>query len=190
MAQIVLIEENSEARAALEQELRAKGYAVLAVASMKEVQSMNGSSASTPTLKLREIERIAIQEYPQTLPNITKATQALFDAVESQQLRLYPAADLREQAVENAVAVETSRGLKLEKARAAKKIDGVVALSMAVTAALDSPPAPTGPMPILVGSRSQVVRLWPYARGLDAAMERSERRGDESSNRPPGLILL
>ena len=62
MAQIVLIEENPESRAALEQELRAKGYQVVAVASLKEAQSVNGSSASSPTLKLRELERIAIQE--------------------------------------------------------------------------------------------------------------------------------
>jgi DNA-binding NtrC family response regulator len=46
----------------MEQELRAKGYPVVAVASLKDVQPVNGSSGNASTLKLRELERIAIEE--------------------------------------------------------------------------------------------------------------------------------
>ncbi len=81
---------------------------------------------------------VAIEEYPQTLPNLTKATQALFDVVTDRRLRTYPADDLREH-ITNAVAIESTRGLRLEKASGSRKIDAAVALSLAVVAALDTP---------------------------------------------------
>ncbi len=83
---------------------------------------------------------VALEEFPQTLPNLTRATQALFDVVQDRRLRVYRigAEALREQVL-NAVAVESARGLRLEKVSGRRKIDAAVALSLAVVAALETP---------------------------------------------------
>jgi phage terminase large subunit-like protein len=78
---------------------------------------------------------VPIEELPQTQANQTAFTSALFDVLQGRTLRLYPAPDLREQAL-RAVAVETPRGLRLAKEKASAKIDAAVALAMAVYAAV------------------------------------------------------
>jgi phage terminase large subunit-like protein len=50
-------------------------------------------------------------------------------------IRLYNAPDLRE-LVLNAVSVETPRGIRLSKQKTSRRIDGAVALSFAVLAAV------------------------------------------------------
>ena len=50
-------------------------------------------------------------------------------------IRLYKAPDLREHVL-NAVSVETPRGIRLSKQKTSNKIDGAVALSFAVLAAV------------------------------------------------------
>ncbi len=75
-------------------------------------------------------------EFPQTPANQAVMTSALFNAVVEQRLALYPCPDLREH-VQNAVAVETPRGVRLAKERTSRKIDAAVALSMAVLAVLE-----------------------------------------------------
>jgi phage terminase large subunit-like protein len=77
---------------------------------------------------------VPIEEFPQTVPNLTAASQNLFDLIESQALVLYPDADMR-LAVSRAVAIETSRGWRIGKDKQAFKIDVIVALAMAVHAA-------------------------------------------------------
>jgi hypothetical protein len=67
--------------------------------------------------------------------------QALFDLLTGKTLRLYPADDLRAQAL-NTVAIESPRGWRLAKEKASRKIDAVVALAMACVAALDVPALP------------------------------------------------
>ena len=57
---------------------------------------------------------IPMHEFPQSLQNTTRMGQALFDAVNGQTLRLYPAVDLRQQAL-NTVAVESARGWRIAK---------------------------------------------------------------------------
>jgi hypothetical protein len=74
---------------------------------------------------------LPIREVPQTVGNTTAFSQSLYDAIKGRTLSMYPAADLREQAL-NAVAVETGRGWRLAKEKTSRKIDGVVALAMAV----------------------------------------------------------
>ncbi len=79
---------------------------------------------------------LPIEEFPQTTPNQTRAGQGLYDLLKGRNLELYADDELRQQAL-NAVAVESSRGWRIAKERASKKIDGIVALSMACVAALD-----------------------------------------------------
>jgi len=61
-------------------------------------------------------ERIPIEEYPQTVPNLTAATSNLFDLISARQLVLYPDAGMR-QVVSHAIIVESSRGWRLDKTR-------------------------------------------------------------------------
>jgi len=62
MPQIVVIDPNPEARVAAEQELTAQGYTVIPADSLQKVVGVNGASAGTqPLMKLRDIERTAIE---------------------------------------------------------------------------------------------------------------------------------
>jgi phage terminase large subunit-like protein len=79
--------------------------------------------------------RIKIEEYPQTVPNLTAATSNLFDLIQARQLVLYPDAAMR-LAISRAIIVESSRGWRLDKLKQSHKIDVVVALSMACLAAV------------------------------------------------------
>jgi phage terminase large subunit-like protein len=78
---------------------------------------------------------VKIEEYPQTIQNLTAATSNLFDLISARQLILYPDAAMR-LAVSRAIIVESSRGWRLDKLKQAHKIDLVVALSMAALAAV------------------------------------------------------
>ena len=77
---------------------------------------------------------VPIEEFPQSSPNLTAASQNLFDLIESRVLVLYPDADMR-LAVSRAVAIEGPRGWRIGKEKSAFKIDVIVALAMAVHAA-------------------------------------------------------
>lgn len=86
-----------------------------------------------------------IVEFPQTVANTTRMGQILFDLLKGRNLVLYSDSDLREQAL-NTVGIETSRGVRIGKERASRKIDAIVALAIACCAALDQPegaPLPT-----------------------------------------------
>jgi phage terminase large subunit-like protein len=76
---------------------------------------------------------VPIEEFPQSSPNLTAASQNLFDLIQSQALVLYPDADMR-LAVSRAVAIEGPRGWRIGKEKSAFKIDVIVALAMAVHA--------------------------------------------------------
>jgi len=91
---------------------------------------------SVATLKAAGIR---IRELPQTVPTTTAMGQALLDALNSRALRMYPSEELRAQAF-NTVAIETTRGWRIAKERASRKIDGIVALAMAVLAATEAGP--------------------------------------------------
>ncbi len=94
---------------------------------------------SVQTLREAGLE---VEEYNQTLNNLTEATEALYSAFLTKNLRLYPAPDLR-QHVLNAVSVETPRGIRLSKQKTSNKIDGAVALSFAVLAAIQNGKPPS-----------------------------------------------
>jgi hypothetical protein len=80
-------------------------------------------------------QHIPIEEFPQTVPNLTAATQNLFDLIQSRGIALYPD-DAMRLAVSRAIIVESSRGWRLDKLKQHHKIDVVVALSMACLAAV------------------------------------------------------
>ena len=78
---------------------------------------------------------VPIEEYPQSVPNLTAATQNLFDLIQARTLALYPDPGMR-LAVSRAIIVESSRGWRLDKLKQQHKIDVIVALSMACLAAV------------------------------------------------------
>ena len=81
---------------------------------------------------------LPVREFPQTPLNLTRMGQTLLDLLRGRNLCLYPDDELRAQAL-STVAIESPRGFRLAKERAGKKIDAIVALSMACIAALDEP---------------------------------------------------
>jgi phage terminase large subunit-like protein len=78
---------------------------------------------------------VKIEDYPQTIPNLTAATSNLFDLVQARQLVLYPDPAMR-LAISRAIIVESSRGWRLDKLKQAHKIDLIVALSMSALASV------------------------------------------------------
>ena len=81
--------------------------------------------------------RVRMEEYPQTVPNLTEASQNLYELIEACNLIVYPNDAIR-LAVSRAVAVETTRGWRIAKDKQSHKIDVVVALAMSSLAALRS----------------------------------------------------
>jgi phage terminase large subunit-like protein len=104
---------------------------------------------------------LCIVEYPQTTANTTAMGQALFDLLSGRNLRLYPDAELRRQAL-NTVAVESTRGWRIAKEKTGKKIDAIVALAMACSAAL------AAALPCQL-TDAQVEQLWAIGAGEEDA---------------------
>jgi hypothetical protein len=90
------------------------------------------------SVALLRAERIPMVEYPQTVGTITTMVTTLLDCLQSGALVLYPSDELREQAT-NAIILNAGRGFKFAKERGSRKIDALIALSMAVTAAVEAP---------------------------------------------------
>jgi Phage Terminase len=86
---------------------------------------------------------LPMEEFPQSGPNLTAASQNLFELIQSGGILAYPDAAVR-LAVSRAIAVETPRGWRISKGTQSHKIDAVVALAMACHAAVQgqSEPAP------------------------------------------------
>jgi len=80
---------------------------------------------------------LPIEEFPQTVPNLTAASQNLYDLIQTQQLAVYPDEAMR-LAVSRSVAKETTRGWRIGKDMQTHKIDVVVALAMACYAAVQN----------------------------------------------------
>ena len=80
---------------------------------------------------------LRMEEYPQTVGNLTAASQNLFELIKSGGISVYPDDDVR-LAVSCAVALETTRGWRIAKEKTSHKIDIVVALSMAAYAAVSN----------------------------------------------------
>jgi hypothetical protein len=80
-------------------------------------------------------EGVQLEEFPQSVPNLTEASQNLYELIKGHNLSVYPDDAIR-LAMSRAVAVETSRGWRIAKEKQAHKIDVVVALGMAALAAI------------------------------------------------------
>lgn len=80
---------------------------------------------------------LPIEEFPQTVSNTTRMGQVMYDLLKGKNLVLYEDEELRQQAL-NTIAIETPRGFRIAKEKASKKIDAIVALSMACVAVLDA----------------------------------------------------
>jgi phage terminase large subunit-like protein len=78
---------------------------------------------------------VPVEEFPQSSPNLTAASQNLFELITGQNLVCYPDAKMR-LAISRAIAVETPRGWRITKEKQSHKIDVVVALAMACHAAI------------------------------------------------------
>jgi phage terminase large subunit-like protein len=74
-------------------------------------------------------------EYPQTVPNLTAASQNLYELIKAQSITVYPDDEIR-LAISRAVAVESTRGWRIAKDKQSHKIDIVVALAMAALGAV------------------------------------------------------
>jgi phage terminase large subunit-like protein len=81
---------------------------------------------------------VKMEEFPQSMPNISEATTRLYELIKQRNLRVYPDDEIR-LAISRAVAVEGSRGWKISKEKQPHKIDIVVALGMACLAATEAP---------------------------------------------------
>lgn len=71
-------------------------------------------------------------EFPQTLGNLTRCGNRLFDVIRQGQLVVYAGADDLRTHVLNARGKETDRGTRLVKQKASRKIDLAICLAMAV----------------------------------------------------------
>ena len=69
------------------------------------------------------------------MPNLTAASQNLYELIKGQGIAVYADDDIR-LAVQRAIAVEGSRGWKIAKEKTSHKIDIVVALAQAALAAV------------------------------------------------------
>ena len=83
---------------------------------------------------------VPIEDFPQTVPNLTAMGENLYDLLKFQNLEIYADADLRQQAL-NTIALESARGWRIAKDRPGKKIDAIVALGMAALAATAAGPS-------------------------------------------------
>ena len=115
------------------------------------------------TMQRLERDGLPVVEFAQSPGNLVAMGQNLYDQISGRNLVVYPDAEMRV-AVSRAVALETPRGWRLAKVKAADKIDVVVALAMAVLSAVRNQVAPTD----WVAIAAQVCAAPPY-RSSDAA---------------------
>jgi phage terminase large subunit-like protein len=82
---------------------------------------------------------LPMQEYPQTVPNLTECGQNLYDLVQGGSIVFYPDKELRKEAV-NALGKETTRGIRIVKEKVSQKIDQIIALAMGASGAAKANP--------------------------------------------------
>jgi Terminase large subunit, ATPase domain len=80
---------------------------------------------------------VKMEEFSQSAPNLTQASQNLYELLQGRALHLYPSPDIR-LAMSHATAIETARGWRIAKEKQSHKIDVVIALAMSALAAVRS----------------------------------------------------
>ncbi len=83
-------------------------------------------------------EGLRVKEFPQSEVSVVKQSETLYGLIRNRRLVVYPDSELRQQAM-NAVGIEGARGVRMAKASASRKVDVIVALSMACIAAVAEP---------------------------------------------------
>jgi phage terminase large subunit-like protein len=85
----------------------------------------------------QRLQRLNVRmvEFPQSVPNLTRASQNLYELIKANSIVLYPDPDIR-LAVQRSVAIESTRGWRIAKEKTSHKIDVVVALGMAALGAV------------------------------------------------------
>lgn len=78
---------------------------------------------------------VKMEEFPQSVPNLTQSSTNLYELIKAGSLHLYPDEQVR-LCFQRAIAVESSRGWKISKEKQSHKIDIVIALGMAAFAAV------------------------------------------------------
>jgi phage terminase large subunit-like protein len=115
---------------------------------------------------------LPIEEFPQSSPNLTAASQNLYELILNGNLVVYPDPGMR-LAISRAIAVESPRGWRISKTTASHKIDIVVALAMACHAAIQSQSEPeydhslrgwSDPVPVDHASRERAAAEYQHAR--------------------------
>jgi hypothetical protein len=96
--------------------------------------------ASAQRLRL---QGLPMREVPQTSANLTMASATLYELITSNNLVVYPARDLRD-AIASATVVEGPRGMRIAKQTRNSRIDLVVALALACSAAMEGQSKPRG----------------------------------------------
>jgi len=139
------------------------------------------------TIQKLQKEGFPIEEYQQTIPNLTVMASNLFDAFNNKTLRVYAAQDLREHAL-NAISVETPRGYTIKKERSAGKIDGLIALAMAMQAAMVHGPA-SSMVPWAGGRRVASMRDWADQGPENLRSDRESAAGTVTVHIGPGRFF-
>jgi hypothetical protein len=80
-------------------------------------------------------EGVPMEEFPQTVANLTAASQNLYERIKGRNLVAYPSEPIRV-SISCAVAIESARGWRIGKTLGVHKIDVVVALAQAALAAV------------------------------------------------------
>jgi phage terminase large subunit-like protein len=80
-------------------------------------------------------DRVPMVEFAQSVPNLTEASTNLYERIKGGNLIAYKDAAIR-LAISRSVAIESSRGWKIDKAKTGHKIDVVIALGMAALGAV------------------------------------------------------
>lgn len=91
---------------------------------------------------------LPVEEFPQTVANLTAAGNSLYDAIKQRRLAVWEGSDSLRRHVLAAAAKETDRGIRLIKGHGGRKIDAGIALAMAV-ASIEA--YGTGPWAWLIG---------------------------------------
>ncbi len=129
--------------------------------------------------------RIPVEEFPQTVANLTAASQNLYELITGRNLVAYPDPAMR-LAVSRCVAIESSRGWRIAKEKQSHRIDVVVALAMAAHAAVQMGARPSNRMAAVALGTTGVVRDGAYTSSGDDTYTAQPAGGWYTSSREYG----
>jgi phage terminase large subunit-like protein len=109
---------------------------------------------------------LPMEEFRQSPPNLTLASQNLFELLTGHNIALYPDAEMR-QAAAHAIAIETTGGWRIAKERTSHRIDVIVALAQAAYAAVKMRPLEAPPIvaAVIMGRGGQDISAVPPSTG-------------------------